>query len=384
MPFTKTFHGFIENTTDSLLIIEACRKGLLPTINRRLIERERSSIKSGTIIVFDETESGNPPWSVLRKTVTANNIEHLQIGIKRWTDGFLWSPSRILGSFLVYRELENRENRKIENDYSYSATTRVISDITDKTNISLIQQRERALVGSLTTSNTTYNFKKEGLIKKTIRIMVNGNFLHIVNYYNKHDALNNLLPTPSASPELACLQISADLMPHVQGQYSSICSSANTETTMTNKRFRPSDCRQQSYQLNRDEGREYNVNYSSLVYSSFTKTSVELEDHLYHQPTLGITRPAFDATACHYSKKRNKTSHDNLPLSLSPTPSPPMIVSASPSPTSGDTTTLADRFNQFYFQSSTNVSQQSSIRSSGSSTPFDFTYSLRRTTAYNN
>lgn len=383
MPFTKTFHGFIENTTDSLLIIEACRKGLLPTINRRLIERERSSIKSGTIIVFDETESGNPPWSVLRKTVTANNLEHLLIGIKRWTDGFLWSPSRILGSFLVYRELENRENRKIENDYSYSATTRVISDITDKTNISLIQQRERALVGSLTTSNTTYNFKKEGLIKKTIRIMVNGNFLHIVNYYNKHDALNNLLPTPSASPELACLQISADLMPHVQGQYSSICSSANTETTITNKRFRPSDCRQQSYQLNRDEGREYNVNYSSLVYSSFTRTSVELEDHLYHQPTLGITRPAFDATTCHYSKKRNKTSHDNLPLSLSPTPSPPMIVSASPSP-SGETTTLADRFNQFYFQSSTNVSQQSSIRSSGSSTPFDFTYSLRRTPAYNN
>ncbi|CAO0795384.1 unnamed protein product [Mucor circinelloides] len=383
MPFTKTFHGFIENTTDSLLIIEACRKGLLPTINRRLIERERSSIKSGTIIVFDETESGNHPWSILKKTTTAKNLEHLQIGIKRWTDGFLWSPSRILGSFLVYRELENRETRKIENDYSYSATTRIISDITDKTNISLIQQRERALVGSLTTSNTTYNFKKEGLIKKTIRIMVNGNFLHIVNYYNKHDALNNLLPTPSASPELACLQISADLMPHVQGQYSSICSSANTETTITNKRFKPSDRRQLPYQSNRDEGREYNINYSNLIYSSFARSSVELEDHLYHQPTLAITRPAFDATTCHYSKKRNKTSHDNLPPSLSPTPSPPIIVSASPSP-SGDTTTLANRFNQFYFQSSTNVSQQSSIRSSGSSTPFDFTYSPRRTTAYNN
>lgn len=58
MPFTKTFHGFIENTTDTLLIIEACRNKILPKINRRLIERERHSIKSGTIIVFDETESG--------------------------------------------------------------------------------------------------------------------------------------------------------------------------------------------------------------------------------------------------------------------------------------------------------------------------------------
>lgn len=58
MPLTKTFHGFIENTTDTLLIIEACRTGILPTVNRRLIERERCSIKSGTIIVFDENESG--------------------------------------------------------------------------------------------------------------------------------------------------------------------------------------------------------------------------------------------------------------------------------------------------------------------------------------
>jgi hypothetical protein len=59
MPFTQTFHGFIENTTDTLLIIEACRSKLLPTINRRLVENERSSIKSGTIFVFDESESGN-------------------------------------------------------------------------------------------------------------------------------------------------------------------------------------------------------------------------------------------------------------------------------------------------------------------------------------
>jgi hypothetical protein len=27
-------------------------------------------------------------------------------GIKRWTDGLNWSPSRVLGNFLIYRELE--------------------------------------------------------------------------------------------------------------------------------------------------------------------------------------------------------------------------------------------------------------------------------------
>ncbi|KAI8984295.1 Gti1/Pac2 family-domain-containing protein [Mycotypha africana] len=263
MPFSKTFHGFIESTNDILVIIEGCRAGKLPMVNRRLIQKERHAIKSGTIIVFDETETG----------------------IKRWTDGFLWSPSRILGNFLIYRELESREARKIDNDYQHcfdtqqeqqqqqqqqpylpnnedaeltttnkehratfldrNANSSVLlaetlsslsspmkystagsgcgpesSDGSNKNSSSSssdaglveIQQRERALVGSLTTANTSYNFKKNGLIKKTIRLMVNGNQLHVVNYYSKDDALHNLLPLPSNDPQLSQLRISSDLL----------------------------------------------------------------------------------------------------------------------------------------------------------------------------
>lgn len=58
MPITETFHGFIETTTDTLLVFEACRQGILPKINRRLQERERGAVKSGTVFVFDEKESG--------------------------------------------------------------------------------------------------------------------------------------------------------------------------------------------------------------------------------------------------------------------------------------------------------------------------------------
>ena len=36
-------------------------------------------ITSGSVFVFDENESG----------------------MKQWTDGFAWSPSRVLGNFLV-------------------------------------------------------------------------------------------------------------------------------------------------------------------------------------------------------------------------------------------------------------------------------------------
>lgn len=71
--------GWIETTGDALLILEAARRGIIPRVTRRLVDSERKMISSGSVFVFDEDESG----------------------IKRWTDGFYWSPSRILGNFLV-------------------------------------------------------------------------------------------------------------------------------------------------------------------------------------------------------------------------------------------------------------------------------------------
>lgn len=73
--------GWIETTGDALLILEAARRGMIPRVTRRLVDSERRMITSGSVFVFDEDESG----------------------IKRWTDGFFWSPSRILGNFLVRR-----------------------------------------------------------------------------------------------------------------------------------------------------------------------------------------------------------------------------------------------------------------------------------------
>lgn len=58
MLVTETFHGYIETTQDVLLIFEGCRRGLLPRICRRLQEKERKMIQSGSVFVFDERESG--------------------------------------------------------------------------------------------------------------------------------------------------------------------------------------------------------------------------------------------------------------------------------------------------------------------------------------
>ena len=58
MLVTETFHGYIETTQDVLLIFEGCRRGLLPRICRRLQEKERKMVQSGSVFVFDERESG--------------------------------------------------------------------------------------------------------------------------------------------------------------------------------------------------------------------------------------------------------------------------------------------------------------------------------------
>lgn len=82
------FIGFIETTYDALLIFEAARRGAIPRITRRLNDPEKPMIHSGAVFLFDEHESG----------------------IKRWTDSIVWSPSRILGNFLVSPNLYQRQS----------------------------------------------------------------------------------------------------------------------------------------------------------------------------------------------------------------------------------------------------------------------------------
>ncbi|CEP12774.1 hypothetical protein [Parasitella parasitica] len=147
--------------------------------------------------------------------------------IKRWTDGLVWSPSRILGNFLIYRELDGRESLyqklPIEYDSPYlhvpvhqqqqqqqqqfgiqDALEPHLGDLSNEE-----RERERNLVGSLT---DTYKFRKGGLIKKTISIHLNGATQHMISYYTRSDVLEGRLATPSSVSGLSSLQISPELL----------------------------------------------------------------------------------------------------------------------------------------------------------------------------
>lgn len=106
-------------------------------------------ITSGSVFVFDEDESG----------------------IKRWTDGFYWSPSRILGNFLLYRETDKRgagsrsarEREAIERNNIMHGDGALSRPKSLQGHLGVSKQRERTLVGSLT---SLHKFKRDGLMKK--------------------------------------------------------------------------------------------------------------------------------------------------------------------------------------------------------------------------
>jgi hypothetical protein len=80
-----TFTGFVKTSMDGLILFQVCLSGKLHSISQRPKDKDRSDfIESGNVFVYEENASG----------------------IKRWTDGVAWSPSRVLGNFLIYRELD--------------------------------------------------------------------------------------------------------------------------------------------------------------------------------------------------------------------------------------------------------------------------------------
>jgi hypothetical protein len=66
----------VRDARDAHIVFEAVRHGLLQPVTRRLNEVERSMyITSGAIFVWEESDD--------------------DLGLKRWTDGRVWSQSRM-------------------------------------------------------------------------------------------------------------------------------------------------------------------------------------------------------------------------------------------------------------------------------------------------
>ncbi|KAK3384960.1 Gti1/Pac2 family-domain-containing protein [Podospora didyma] len=160
----ETYNGQVRTPADAIKLFEACRLGLLPRVQRRLSEKERQSIRSGSVFVWDEREAG----------------------MRRWTDGKSWSASRVSGSFLTYREMEGKRGS------GFGTTRRGAGKTPDSGRGSDEDQDDGEPDG--------YRYKADGLMKQSFSITTStGQHLHLISYYSRG---HTELPQPSTDPAL--------------------------------------------------------------------------------------------------------------------------------------------------------------------------------------
>jgi hypothetical protein len=219
-PSKPTFQGFVQDTTDALVLFEAYLSNDIDRVEQRPGKDERSQLaQSGNVFIYEESESG----------------------IKRWTDSIAWSPSRVLGDFFIYRELKepflpgsrrcvNKRKRSINagegglqhgNHDSQLGSTIAASVNSSKLPIRTTmesglpsveqdEELERSLLGSRVDS---YGFREDGLVKKTMSIKIRGITHHMVSYYRVKDVKGKLLARPTLNARFASIKIRAELYP---------------------------------------------------------------------------------------------------------------------------------------------------------------------------
>lgn len=126
-------------------------------------------IRSGHIFVFEEHESG----------------------IKRWTDGIHWSPSRVSDAFILYRELDGEQVGAGKRKRLIPAEERALDHQ---------ETADSNLYGSLVNS---YPFKSDGLMKKTISMKLDELSWRLVSYYRPEDVRLGHVRPPSQDPSLS-------------------------------------------------------------------------------------------------------------------------------------------------------------------------------------
>ncbi|KAK0748636.1 Gti1/Pac2 family-domain-containing protein [Apiosordaria backusii] len=195
-PLEPSWVGYVPDTGSALALVEAALRGNIKHCKRRPHDKERDQcIRSPHVYIYEEEASG----------------------IKRWTDGRSWSPSRIVGNFLVYRETMPAQNsnngngqkkktarkpdhtrtviRKSPGSVRHNSQSALpngvaypMAEANNNQAIQLADGRSlmfegpfgaQKLLGSLKDS---YDFKPDGLIKRTMSFLVGGKRHHMVAY----------------------------------------------------------------------------------------------------------------------------------------------------------------------------------------------------------
>ncbi|CCM04401.1 uncharacterized protein FIBRA_06578 [Fibroporia radiculosa] len=97
----------LRDARDAHTLFEAVRLGMLKLVRRRLNDYERSTyIVSGSVFVWEESEE--------------------ETGLKRWTDGRIWSQSRMREPYLFYDERVSPDGNQTNSGQTSQSTYRFV------------------------------------------------------------------------------------------------------------------------------------------------------------------------------------------------------------------------------------------------------------------
>ncbi|KAL6301794.1 Gti1/Pac2 family-domain-containing protein [Sparassis latifolia] len=174
----------VRDARDAHIVFEAVRQGMLQPVVRRLNEMERYTyIKSGSIFVWEESEQDS--------------------GLKRWTDGRVWSQSHMREPYLFYDE-------KVTHLISRDSTTRNISRNSHPT-YRFIEGPSRTWTSSAQSHYERSDHSPAGLVKQAYSAWVRtpGNVRprkwHLTAYFSYSDLPN--IPTVDQDPILRTLTV---------------------------------------------------------------------------------------------------------------------------------------------------------------------------------
>ncbi|KAI0965854.1 Gti1/Pac2 family-domain-containing protein [Xylaria arbuscula] len=177
----ETYFGYVRTPADAIKLFEACRIGALPRVQRRLSEKERQSIRAGSVFVWDEREAG----------------------MRRWTDGKSWSASRVSGSFLTYREMEGKRGG------GFGTARKTGGRSPDSGRVSDDEQDGEP---------EGYRYKTDGLMKQSFSITTtSGQHLHLISYYAR-PPMGVDFPVPSTDPSLKNITPVKGMYPETSAQ----------------------------------------------------------------------------------------------------------------------------------------------------------------------
>ncbi|KAK5942387.1 Gluconate transport-inducing protein [Knufia obscura] len=191
----ETYNGHVRTPNDAIILFEACRLGLLPRVQRRLSEKERQSIRSGSVFVWDEREAG----------------------MRRWTDGKSWSASRVSGSFLTYREMEGKRGGN-----NFVTPVNGQQNKGNKTPESGPASMDDPMDGE--EGPDGYRYKPDGLMKQSFSLTTSqGQHLHLISYFSRSTPTAMGLRQPSNDHNLQTIQIPKGMYPE-----STVADASNT------------------------------------------------------------------------------------------------------------------------------------------------------------